>query len=164
MAGLHKFKLFAAAHCGLEAAASVAGSPVLSPTKSPVFHLRRRKTLRMLFDRTSDDRGRDLRKILDESPESDRKSEKSKREINRRRRKLKELMVTSASPPFEDREKRCGDEEERREMFGAPASSGVEVVTGRTGSIRGFRKGAWKGKIMKMKARRQQHMLHAKRN
>ncbi|CAH9086927.1 unnamed protein product [Cuscuta epithymum] len=44
MATLQKFKLLAT-QC------AVAGSPTLSPSSSPVIHLRRRKTLRMLLSR-----------------------------------------------------------------------------------------------------------------
>ncbi|GFY84787.1 50S ribosomal protein-like protein [Actinidia rufa] len=44
MATLQKFKLLAT-QC------AVAGSPTRSPTTSPVIHLRRRKTLRMLLGR-----------------------------------------------------------------------------------------------------------------
>ncbi|KAK4733409.1 hypothetical protein R3W88_007670 [Solanum pinnatisectum] len=46
MATLQKFKLLAT-QC------AVAGSPTRSPTTSPVIHLRRRKTLRMLLSRSS---------------------------------------------------------------------------------------------------------------
>ncbi|XP_009121506.1 uncharacterized protein LOC103846347 [Brassica rapa] len=95
---LHKFKLFAA-NRSLEA--SAAGNPSMSPTKSPVFHLQRRKTLRMLFEKSFDSRRRNLRQILEESPELDGNSgNKKKRGNHRARRKLKELMVTSPSPPF----------------------------------------------------------------
>ncbi|KAH0697342.1 hypothetical protein KY290_015209 [Solanum tuberosum] len=45
MATLQKFKLLAT-QC------AVAGSPTRSPTTSPVIHLRRRKTLRMLLSRS----------------------------------------------------------------------------------------------------------------
>ncbi|VVB14708.1 unnamed protein product [Arabis nemorensis] len=89
---LHKFKLFAA-NRSLEASAG--GNPAMSPTKSPVFHLRRRKTLRMLFDKSSDSRRRNLRQILEESSESDGNSGKKKRGNHRGRRELKELLVTS---------------------------------------------------------------------
>ncbi|XP_042503032.1 uncharacterized protein LOC122080183 [Macadamia integrifolia] len=46
MATLQKFKLLAT-QC------AIAGSPTRSPTTSPIIHLRRRKTLRMLLSRTS---------------------------------------------------------------------------------------------------------------
>ncbi|KAK7853851.1 LEAF RUST 10 DISEASE-RESISTANCE LOCUS RECEPTOR-LIKE PROTEIN KINASE-like 1.3 [Quercus suber] len=46
MATLQKFKLLAT-QCAV-----VAGSPTRSPSASPVIHLRRRKTLRMLLNRT----------------------------------------------------------------------------------------------------------------
>ncbi|ESQ41606.1 hypothetical protein EUTSA_v10015766mg [Eutrema salsugineum] len=102
LSGLHnKFKLFAA-NRSLDK--SAACKPSTSPTKSPVFNLRRRKTLRMLFEKSSDCRRRNLRQILEESPESDCNSGKKKRVNNRARRKLKELLVTSPSPPFKGRE------------------------------------------------------------
>ncbi|XP_043700158.1 uncharacterized protein LOC122650850 [Telopea speciosissima] len=46
MATLQKFKLLAT-QC------AIAGSPTRSPSNSPVIHLRRRKTLRMLLSRSS---------------------------------------------------------------------------------------------------------------
>ncbi|XP_055827353.1 uncharacterized protein LOC129895647 [Solanum dulcamara] len=51
MATLQKFKLLAT-QC------AVAGSPTRSPTTSPVIHLRRRKTLRMLLSRGGGGGGR----------------------------------------------------------------------------------------------------------
>ncbi|KAG8384103.1 hypothetical protein BUALT_Bualt04G0083200 [Buddleja alternifolia] len=53
MATLQKFKLLAT-QC------AVAGSPTRSPTTSPVIHLRRRKTLRMLLGRAVGIGGRSL--------------------------------------------------------------------------------------------------------
>ncbi|KAF8064761.1 hypothetical protein N665_1169s0019 [Sinapis alba] len=116
---LHKFKLFAA-NRSLEA--SAASNPSMSPTKSPVFHLQRRKTLRMLFEKSSDSRRRNLRQILEESPELDGNSGKKKRGNHRARRKLKELMVTSPSPPFSGREEEIDGSGEVR--------SGISLVTG----------------------------------
>ncbi|KAJ0243621.1 50S ribosomal protein-like protein [Hirschfeldia incana] len=112
---LHKFKLFAA-NRSLDA--SAASNPSMSPTKSPVFHLQRRKTLRMLFEKSSDSRRRNLRQILEDSPELDGKK---KRGNHRGRRKLKELMVTSPSPPF------SGGEEIDD---GGEARGGISSVTG----------------------------------
>lgn len=95
MATLQKFKLLAT-QC------AVAGSPTRSPTTSPVIHLRRRKTLRMLLgggrrwparERSPDRRG--------ESPE------KGKEMVVRH--KLKDLFVSSPPPP--------PIEEERRRMI-----------------------------------------------
>ncbi|CAA7018178.1 unnamed protein product [Microthlaspi erraticum] len=98
LSSLHKFKLFAASRSFKASAAS--SNPSMSPTKSPVFDLRRRKTLRTLFEKSSDSRRRNLRQILEESPESDGNSGKKKRGNHRGRRQLKELLVTSPSPPF----------------------------------------------------------------
>ncbi|KAL1205826.1 hypothetical protein V5N11_017914 [Cardamine amara subsp. amara] len=143
--GLHKFKLFAA-HRSLEA--SAAGNPAMSPTKSPVFNLRRRKTLRMLFEKSSDNRRRNLRQILEDSPESDVNSGKKKRGNHRARRKLKELLVTSPSPPFKGREESDGGGEEGSEISSVTAGSLTPNVDGReltarrlgsSGSVQSFR-------------------------
>lgn len=142
---LHKFKFFAA-HRSLEA--SAAGNPAMSPTKSPVFNLRRRKTLRMLFEKSSDNRRRNLRQILEDSPESDVNSGKKKRGNHRARRKLKELMVTSPSPPFKGREESDGSGEEGSEISSVTAGSitpngdGRELTArrfGSSGSVQSFR-------------------------
>ncbi|XP_016196365.1 uncharacterized protein LOC107637468 [Arachis ipaensis] len=74
MPNLHKFKLLAT-QC------SVAGSPTRSPTTSPVIHLRRRKTLRMLLTRPTQD-----------PPDTTTTT-------TRVRHKLKDLFVSSPSPP-----------------------------------------------------------------
>ncbi|EOA21711.1 hypothetical protein CARUB_v10002148mg [Capsella rubella] len=138
---LHKFKLFAA-HRSLEA--SAAGNPTMSPTKSPVFDLRRRKTLRMLFEKSSEGRRRNLRQILEDSPESDGNSGKNKRGNRRARRKLKELLVTSPSPPLNGGEEieRGGGGEERRENMSPVGGEGRELTgrrLGSSGSVQSFR-------------------------
>ncbi|KAI4352198.1 hypothetical protein L6164_006472 [Bauhinia variegata] len=89
MATLHKFKLLAT-QC------AVAGSQTQSPTASPVFHLRRRKTLRMFLNRPERrrfhrrDESDDI--AVEDPPETDHKEA-------RVRRKLKDLFVSS---PLED--------------------------------------------------------------
>ncbi|GMY24334.1 probable protein phosphatase DDB_G0279461 [Fagus crenata] len=104
MATLQKFKLLAT-QCAV-----VAGSPTRSPSASPVIHLRRRKTLRMLLNRTDRSGGRFSRR--DDSPakmESDpnptpKNKNNSKSNNNKEvrvRHKLKDLFVSS--PPIEDR-------------------------------------------------------------
>ncbi|KAM0000858.1 hypothetical protein Hdeb2414_s0005g00161631 [Helianthus debilis subsp. tardiflorus] len=93
MATLQKFKLLAT-QC------AVAGSPTRSPSTSPVIHLRRRKTLRMLLTRSGSGSGRGL-------PARDEFTDRRARDIdsseNRKnggvRQKLKDLLVASASPP-----------------------------------------------------------------
>lgn len=93
MATMQKFKLLAT-QC------AVAGSPTRSPTTSPVIHLRRRKTLRMLLGRggggaaggrTLSPRSPDRRESIDEecSPKKGKKLSVS--------HKLKDLFVSS--PP-----------------------------------------------------------------
>ncbi|KAF2313809.1 hypothetical protein GH714_013559 [Hevea brasiliensis] len=86
-----KFKLLAT-QC------AVAGSPTQSPTTSPVVHLRRRKTLRMLLSRSADHHRRRIPRRNDQSELQNGPPEKK-----RVRRKLKDLFVSS--PPFEDKEK-----------------------------------------------------------
>ncbi|EXC20516.1 hypothetical protein L484_027070 [Morus notabilis] len=111
MATLQKFKLLAT-QC------AVAGSPTRSPSASPVIHLRRRKTLRMLLNRPERRLPRREAssevKDIDEDGGDDR-PEKSK--DARVRQKLKDLFVSS--PPLEDRvsdnrgEREDEEEEER---------------------------------------------------
>ncbi|KVI08862.1 uncharacterized protein LOC112501923 [Cynara cardunculus var. scolymus] len=92
MATMQKFKMLAT-QC------AVAGSPTRSPSTSPVIHLRRRKTLRMLLSRGGggtrrlpptnefvDRRGSDVDSSEDEKDSG-------------ARRKLKDLFVSSSSPP-----------------------------------------------------------------
>lgn len=97
MATLQKFKLLAT-QC------AVAGSPTRSPTTSPVIHLRRRKTLRMLLSRGGDSGGGSDRSVSpgdDASPDrisGDGDSpDKGKELIGSH--KLKDLFVSS--PPSE---------------------------------------------------------------
>ncbi|AES80590.1 hypothetical protein MtrunA17_Chr7g0251111 [Medicago truncatula] len=80
---MHKFKLLAT-QC------AIANSPTRSPTTSPVIHLRRRKTLRMFLTRPHD-RRRFHPPPLDPPPPS---SDEVKV-----RHKLKDLFVSSPSPP-----------------------------------------------------------------
>ncbi|GER48060.1 50S ribosomal protein-related [Striga asiatica] len=88
MATLQKFKLLAT-QC------AVAGSPTRSPASSPVIHLRRRKTLRMLLGRAGGGGGRrlppDRRRSLDRERSQEKDSELS---ISN---KLRDLFVSS--PP-----------------------------------------------------------------
>lgn len=115
MATLQKFK-FLATQCAV-----VAGSPTRSPTTSPVIHLRRRKTLRMLLSRGGNNSGRHRRFQLHEDPDDDHSSpdrdtgigntnrstttqqvENKRRENQLRlgvRHKLKDLFVSS--PPID---------------------------------------------------------------
>ncbi|XP_038885993.1 uncharacterized protein LOC120076298 [Benincasa hispida] len=112
MATLHKFKLLAS-QC------AVAGSPTRSPNASPVIHLRRRrrKTLRMLLNRTDrrrfpyQDNSADSQDVDDDDDDSDLMiPEKNEKEV-RARRKLKDLFVSS--PPLEDKvsDRRIEEEE-----------------------------------------------------
>ncbi|KAI3430019.1 uncharacterized protein J3R85_008291, partial [Psidium guajava] len=83
---------------------SVVGSPSRSPTTSPVVHLRRRKTLRMLLNRT--DRRRLPRR--EGSPKQDlgRRSPPENPDSFRARHKLRDLFVSSPPPPPPPSERR----------------------------------------------------------
>ncbi|KAL9427664.1 hypothetical protein AB3S75_029783 [Citrus x aurantiifolia] len=118
MAALQKVKLLAT-QC------AVAGSPTRSPTASPVIHLRRRKTLRMLLNRRRFPRQEndDLdREVADELPEIKNK---------KIRAKLKDLFVSS--PPFEERDS---------ESSGSGDRQGLLPVTGTVGSGSATRRGS----------------------
>lgn len=96
MATLQKFKLLAT-QC------AVAGSPTRSPTTSPVIHLRRRKTLRMLLSRGNSS-GRRLQRRQVSSPDrpgSDEDSPERGKELVASH-KLRDLFVSSP-PSFDDR-------------------------------------------------------------
>lgn len=98
MATLQKFKLLAT-QCAV-----VAGSPTRSPSASPVIHLRRRKTLRMLLNRTDRrfSRRNDSPSEMDSDPNpTSRNNHKNSGKEVRVRHKLKDLFVSS--PPIEDR-------------------------------------------------------------
>ncbi|CAN4083183.1 unnamed protein product [Withania somnifera] len=90
MATLQKFKLLAT-QC------AVAGSPTRSPTTSPVIHLRRRKTLRMLLTRGGSGRRLTRREVCSPDPHRD-SPEKGKEMVVSH--KLKDLFVSS--PPSFD--------------------------------------------------------------
>lgn len=130
MATLQKFKLLAT-QC------AVAGSPTRSPSASPVIHLRRRKTLRMLLSRPERRLPRreipsEVSEIDDDDDGEDRPPMKSK--DVRTRRKLKDLFVSS--PPLEDRvsDKRDDGEEQRGLLPGTGSvSGGVGLAARRRG-------------------------------
>ncbi|XVF31578.1 hypothetical protein REPUB_Repub17cG0002800 [Reevesia pubescens] len=140
MATLHKFKLLAT-QC------AVAGSPGRSPATSPVVHLRRRKTLRMLLNRSSatgrrrfnrrhDDTNFDIPPPAPRPPQTTSNAD-SKKNSNgtKSRRKLKELFV--ASPPFEERDgikKSC--EEETEDLLPVTVSSDDALSSRGSGSLR----------------------------
>ncbi|KAL3813265.1 hypothetical protein ACJIZ3_014533 [Penstemon smallii] len=96
MATLQKFKLLAT-QC------AVVSSPTRSPTSSPVIHLRRRKTLRMLLGRTGGGAGRRIPPRNDNySPDRcEGKSPEKGKELSVSR-KLKDLFVSSP-PAFGER-------------------------------------------------------------
>lgn len=99
MATLQKFKLLAT-QC------AVARSPTRSPSTSPVIHLRRRKTLRMLLSRGASRRLASRDEFVDRRARDIDSCEKRKDETVRR--KLKDLLVASSSPPASE-EKSGGD-------------------------------------------------------
>ncbi|KAI5684309.1 hypothetical protein M9H77_05537 [Catharanthus roseus] len=98
MATLQKFKLLAT-QC------AVAGSPTRSPTTSPVIHLRRRKTLRMLLSRGNSSTGRRLPPRRDVGSPDRRTSDENSPEKGKElvvSQKLRDLFVSSP-PSFDDR-------------------------------------------------------------
>ncbi|GMH27203.1 hypothetical protein Nepgr_029046 [Nepenthes gracilis] len=103
MATLQKFKVLAT-QC------AVIGSPTRSPTASPVIHLRRRKTLRMLLSRGGGQRRfhRGEESPDRERTDDDKSTENSKEQIGARH-KLKDLFVSS--PPLGENAKNIGNEE-----------------------------------------------------
>ncbi|MED6142978.1 hypothetical protein PIB30_002802 [Stylosanthes scabra] len=120
MPNLHRFKLLAS-QC------AVAGSPTRSPTTSPVIHLRRRKTLRMLLTRPSSDHHH--RRRFHPPPTQDPPDTTTT--TARVRHKLKDLFVSSPSPPPADNAaavKSCRDLEQQHEHDGfIPGGSAIGV-------------------------------------
>ncbi|KAK9683186.1 hypothetical protein RND81_10G121800 [Saponaria officinalis] len=104
MATMQKFKFFAT-NC------AVIGSPTRGPTSSPIVHIRRRKTLRMLLGKSAASHGPSFhRRFLhnrrnefvadDESPP--RISSDQKKHSNKVRSKLRDLFVSSPENAAED--------------------------------------------------------------
>ncbi|KAF5198513.1 50S ribosomal protein-like protein [Thalictrum thalictroides] len=113
---LQKFK-FLATQC------AVAGSPTRSPTTSPVFQLRRRKTLRMFLSRSGGATNRRLNRNQEEVSlsSSDKKGNRNVEEVDSSSlleknslisKKLKDLFVSS--PPLNDETSRNDDYEDSR--------------------------------------------------
>ncbi|KNA11481.1 hypothetical protein SOVF_134780 [Spinacia oleracea] len=137
MATLQKFKLLAT-QC------AVIGSPTRSPTTSPVIHIRRRKTLRMLLGgrgNTSDFNRRFIhhgnRRV--ESPDrqkiADRKSAGDKENLGVRL-KLKDLFVSSSPSPT-----KVPEQEDQQRLLPATGSSSVVVGGGAIVAARRFGSG-----------------------
>lgn len=111
MATLQKFKLLAT-QC------AVATSPTRSPNASPVFQLRRRKTLRRLLSRSSSRRA--------EPPQPDRPQIAPDPPAEKKQllsHTLKDLFVSS--PPSHDDSSGCADSADRVPRVGAVAGRGV---------------------------------------
>ncbi|KAI3502927.1 hypothetical protein L1887_31335 [Cichorium endivia] len=106
MATLQKFKLLAT-QCAL------AGSPSQSPAKSPVIHLRRRKTLRMLLSRGGGRRLPRREEFLDRRG-NDVDSSENRKDVGVRQ-KLKDLLVSSPPSPrlLEANSRESGEETKR---------------------------------------------------
>ncbi|KAL3527020.1 hypothetical protein ACH5RR_011676 [Cinchona calisaya] len=118
MATLQKFKLLAT-QC------AVAGSPTRSPSASPVIHLRRRKTLRMLLSRGGSGRRR-ISRQEEGSPDrrgNERNSPEKAKELAVSN-KLRDLFVSSP-PSFDERVS-----ENVRDGFLSGGVSGGGVGTG----------------------------------
>lgn len=138
MATLQKFK-FLATQC------AVIGSPTRSPTTSPVIHIRRRKTLRMLLGGRGNSGAFNKRFIHHnnrrvDSPDrpkiADRKSASEKENLGVRL-KLKDLFVSSSSPTKVPEE----EEEDQKRLLPATgnAGGGALVVARRVGGGGGVR-------------------------
>lgn len=128
MATLQKFKLLAT-QC------AVAGSPTRSPSASPVIHLRRRKTLRMLLSRPQRRHGLPSHEIHGGGEE-----DPPKKKDARVRRKLKDLFVSSPPPVVRDRvsEKRDDerrDREEEEEEVEESQELGLRFLPAGNGSV-----------------------------
>ncbi|XP_052195758.1 uncharacterized protein LOC127803526 [Diospyros lotus] len=131
MATLQKFKILAS-QC------AIAGSPTRSPTTSPVVHLRRRKTLRMLLSRTASgsSSGRRLPR-LEDSPDRQRKNASDSQEKSKAlaaRHKLKDFLLSS--PPLEESD--SDNVEEVGEGL-SPSTAVSDGATVRHGGQRGIR-------------------------
>ncbi|XP_022880722.1 uncharacterized protein LOC111397991 [Olea europaea var. sylvestris] len=128
MATLQKFKLLAT-HC------AVAGSPTRSPTTSPVIHLRRRKTLRMLLSRNGGGEGRKLPPRPGDDSSDGRRSDASGESPEKEKdtvvsHKLRDLFVSSP-PPFEERKSGTGNVQD-----GMLPSASVDARRGITRPLR----------------------------
>uniref|UniRef100_A0A1J3FDD6 Uncharacterized protein n=1 Tax=Noccaea caerulescens TaxID=107243 RepID=A0A1J3FDD6_NOCCA len=156
MSSLQKFKLLAT-QCSTVAE---------SPTRSPVIHLRRRKTLRLLLTRSSD-RWRlpyhhhdspEIQNNADEATGSDgARSVSVKKNKIRSRSKLRELFVSS--PPVEENQRRgVGDAEKEMgraiSVHGVKTNGGIgEELTARRvgfhGSIRPMLSGTFRCRLLR---------------
>ncbi|ESQ28735.1 hypothetical protein EUTSA_v10019248mg [Eutrema salsugineum] len=147
---LQKFKLLAT-HCSTVAE---------SPTRSPVIHLRRRKTLRLLLSRSSDRwRSPEIQNNIDEPTGSDgTRSVSVKRDKIRSRRKLRELFVSS--PPVDKSGRLGGGDDAGKEMERALSVNGVnnnggigEELTARrmgfNGSVRPMLSGTFRCRLLR---------------
>ncbi|KAF8390098.1 hypothetical protein HHK36_024620 [Tetracentron sinense] len=126
MATLQKFKLLAT-QC------AIAGSPSRSPTTSPVFQLRRRKTLRMLLSRSSSSSVRRLPRPEQSPDRQGSVADPPEEKKDLLSHSLKDLFISS--PPFEDNgkvtERKIRDNRE-----------GIPTPINRGGGLAGRRGGA----------------------
>lgn len=147
MATLQKFKLLAT-QC------AVAGSPTRSPSASPVIHLRRRKTLRMLLGRGGSG-SRRIPRREEGSPDrrgSGRNSPEKGRELVVSH-KLRDLFVSSP-PSFDERV----SENVREGLLSGGVSSGVGDVGGASGEF-GLRRGGGGRPLRPLSATFRQRLL-----
>ncbi|CAH1413502.1 uncharacterized protein LOC111909844 [Lactuca sativa] len=126
MATLQKFKLLAT-QCAL------AGSPSRSPATSPVIHLRRRKTLRMLLSRRLPRR----EEFLDRRGNNDVDSSDNRKDVGGVRQKLKDLLVSSPpSPRLLEQNRTDGGEETKRWSGGGVRRGGSRGLRPLSGTLR----------------------------
>lgn len=139
MATLQKFKLLAT-QC------AVVGSPTRSPTTSPVIHIRRRKTLRMLLGRGG---GGVLSRRFHHQPSAhedspDRNVGDKRPPQTGVRLKLKDLFFSSSPPPppaiLGDEATKVREEEAAQRLLPDASGSGLAVArrigSGGGGSMR----------------------------
>ncbi|CDP02757.1 unnamed protein product [Coffea canephora] len=149
MATLQKFKLLAT-QC------AVAGSPTRSPSASPVIHLRRRKTLRMLLSRGGSGSRRIPRR--EEGSPDRRGCERNSPEKGKElmvSHKLRDLFVSSP-PTFDERV----SENVREGLLSGGVSSGVGGggVGGASGGF-GLRRGGGGRQLRPLSATFRQRLL-----
>ncbi|KAI3981966.1 hypothetical protein MKX01_018872 [Papaver californicum] len=127
MATLQKFK-FLATQCAVSRGSP---SPSRSPAASPVFQLRRRKTLRMLFSKkfstttySSDVSSTDLQRLINNCDSPEKKNKSSIASTSSSSNKLKDLFISSPSPPQEGK-LRENIRESREDLMVTQSSNGV---------------------------------------
>ncbi|XP_026458641.1 uncharacterized protein LOC113359182 [Papaver somniferum] len=138
MATLQKFK-FLATQCAVSRGSP---SPSRSPAASPVFQLRRRRTLRMLFSKkfstttySSNVSRTDLQRLINNRDSPPEKND-NKSSISSGSNKLKDLFISSPSPPPPTHEGKSLREnvarDSREDLMVVQSSNGVGLSSSRS--------------------------------